>query len=68
MIRLSAGTGSIFFMVYDVQTGLDHLATYEDLERALRHERILLGRAVMDAKFPTVQSEAATKKVRKPRR
>jgi hypothetical protein len=66
MIKLSTRTGGVFFMVYSVD-GRDHIATYEDVERALKHERTLLARAVMEARFPTVESEAATKKERKPR-
>jgi hypothetical protein len=67
VIKLSTGTGAVYFMLYSID-GSEHVATYEDLDRALRHERVLLARAVMEARFPTVQSEAATKKERKPRR
>lgn len=68
MIRLSAQTGGVYFMVYDVQSGRDHLATYEDLDAALKHERTLLARAVMEARFPTKSSETVTKRERRPRR
>jgi hypothetical protein len=52
MIKLSTNTGVVYFKIFDVATGTKHIATYEKLDQALKHERRLLEIAVIESLFP----------------